>query len=519
MGLREDLQDLQDRAASGFTGPTFEPLQLPAPVERVDTAQVEVLPAPEPYRSDSIANFQTALGTTRDKGQAARPSRNLLPLSFAELYILYRHNGYAKRFVDVVPDNATKKNWRLLLQQEKDADPGEKVKVQAEFQQEILNENKRLSLVSKTADANRWGRLFGGALMLMITEDDIPGDFDGNAQQWLAQPLDLDKVKRLQNLVVLDAVEFTAQSYNDDLTSPRFGRVETWSINASTGGHSVVGTIHATRALYWPGAKLPPSRSVAKGGIDDSVLQAAWDQLRNKTSVDQGGAVQAQQLTRDILTIKDVSTMTLSDQAATFAMRMKALAMGLSANNMAIMNEGEDFKSHVANVTGFDKLDNAARSALAAATGMSQVRLFGETPGGLNSDGESSQRHDANMVAGVQETIYRPNLEPLYTVMLAASEGPFAGLEADWNLEFVPLGELTKKEEAEIGEINSRTDKNYTDAGVLPADHVAASRFGPGGDQGILPIDAEAEDAADLERTRLAMEEEKKRIAEEQAAE
>ena len=105
-------------------------------------------------RLDSIANVLTGLGTSGDKGAQGRPDLTRRTLSFRELRCLYAFNGYAARFVDIVPDDATRKGWDVL------ADDGVVDVMEAE--------DKRLGLSSKVADAHRWARLDGGAALLLV---------------------------------------------------------------------------------------------------------------------------------------------------------------------------------------------------------------------------------------------------------------------------------------------------------------------------------------------------------------
>ena len=71
-------------------------------------------------RLDSVANTLTGIGTAIDKGQAGRPDLTRLPLSRTELTKLYSTNGYAARFVDIVPDDATRKGWTVTSDDEDD---------------------------------------------------------------------------------------------------------------------------------------------------------------------------------------------------------------------------------------------------------------------------------------------------------------------------------------------------------------------------------------------------------------
>jgi hypothetical protein len=138
----------------------------------------------------------------------------------------------------------------------------------------------------------------------------------------------------------------------------------------------------------------------------------------------------------------------------------------------------EKFERVAANPSGFKDLSDHAKWELAALTDIPMTLLGGESPSGLNTDGESWWRMWCAVVAARQEERYRQPLETIIEI-LYHSEG--AGLPKTWDLTFNPLGEMTDRERAEIRKLLTEADSMAIMDGVLrPRD--AQSRYTqPGG--------------------------------------
>jgi phage-related protein (TIGR01555 family) len=238
-----------------------------------------------------------------------------------------------------------------------------------------------------------------------------------------------------------------------------------------------------------------------QNGIDDSVLQACWDAIRNLTSIDQGGATLAQRLAMNVLKVTGLRNMETGKQEAFFRARMKVIASGLSLLNTVLLGEGDEFDVRATPVAGFKDLSQSAKEALSASSGIPLAILFGEAPGGLSTDGESHRRAFNNAVAAFQEEILREPLNRLYAILFNARLGPAKGNEPEnWKLEFLPLEELSEIQEAELRLKHAQRDMMYLQWGVLDGPHVAKSRFGETGySSEILPIEE-----ADIEDKQLA---------------
>lgn len=485
------------------TGPDGEP--LPALPARRSTRRHDTDREPGPAerwvvksirqiarRYDSIVNALSGLGGSNDKGQAGRPDRSRMPLDFTELTSLYRFNGYASRFVGILPDEATRKGWRV-------EDSTSTVDV-------MEAEDKRLGIPGAVREANTWARLYGGAVILIVVDEEVPPELADRPGDVLRTPLDPARVRRVLNLVVLDPSEAQPFVYESDLRSPRFRQARLWQVSPNANGILAGGRIvHHTRLLYFGGRRLPATIRLVNQGFDDSVLEAVWDQVRNKTSIDQAGALIAQELKLNVIKIEGLSSLSTSDQADLFDMRMKMLAKSKSLNNLVLIGDGETFESLSTPMTGYENLDSNSRDALAAVSGLPQTVWFGDTAGVLGGDAGATHRPLwANVVSAWQQEHLDEPLTYLYRLLYRASDGVTGGVEpAEWSIVYLPLDELTERAQADLEQVQAQTDAVRVQAGILPPEHIARSRYGPAGYRNeLLPYDPDAEDAAQLAAAR-----------------
>lgn len=421
---------------------------------------------------DSITNSMTGLGGAVDKGAAARPDVARLCLQVNELTSLYRHNGYVRRFVDIIPDHGTRNGFSL------NADtPGE---TRVEDVNLLGDEFERLGTMAAFAEASIWGRLYGGALVMPVLDETVPPEFAGRQAEWLRQPLRPDLVNRVVSLVVLDRREAQPFDYDGDLRSRNFRRPLHWSITplGATAGVLQAATVHYSRVIYFPGAVLPPSMRYQNGGFDDSIIEAVWDQIRNKTTVDQSLAVLAQEIKTNVIRIEGLKGLKAGDQAAAFDARMAKLSQGLGLLNMVLLAEGETFEQRHASLAGVKDLDAQTQTAMQAVTGLAGTVLFGGSPAGLSSDDASGTTNLEKGVNAWQERNLKPQIEQLADLLFAQRDGPTKGVKPPkTKVVFAPLNEPTVKQRVEAEKLQAETDKIRIETGMLSADHIAKSRY------------------------------------------
>ena len=415
------------------------------------------------WRADaSVANPMTGLGGWNDKGSAARPNPFVLPLSDEELRALWGSNGITRRIVTLLPTRATRKG-ACVDGTEKDA--------------------KRLKVWSRAKDAMVWARVYGGSAALLITEDDVPGSFRSNPGEWLQQPMDMERIGKLHAIHVFDSFEAYPYTFDNDITSQWFRQPKLWMVN--TEGFS--GLVHASRVVHFRGNPRPPSEARGRGFWnqnrmpDDSLIQSMWDEIRRLTETSNGGAVLAAELRESVLKVGNFSAGSTGDEASALQAKMGLISRAKSILGMIIIGQNDEYTNRSNPPTGFQELSDAAKSMLATVSGYPEVILFGESPSGLNTDGESAHQAFRQQVSDFQEE-NRDQFERFFEVIYASQDGPTSGqVPEDWHMEFYPLDEPSEKDKAATRLLVAQMDTIYLTAGVYSAEDVAKSRFGAEG--------------------------------------
>lgn len=411
----------------------------------------------------AVANPLSGLGGLRDSGAAARPNTQRQFLTDEELIALLR-GGIYRRIVTLKPLWATAREWHVT------DDTPEERPLDAEL--------RRLKVRRTFRRADIWARALGESRVMLITDD--PAALD--------EPLEPERVRKLHRLEVLDRREFTPVEFNTDPNAGPVGEPTLYHVHPRRAGVARGGyLVHASRLLRFYGDDLPPSEegwTWPHWGAD-AVGQTLWDGIRNLAMMGAGGARIAQELSVAVFQVHPAKQ--AGDQREGFLARLTTLNMMKSIANAVLLYEGEDYRRVPANPSGFRDLSEHAERQLATMTGTPLALLVGLAPGGLNTDGESWQVMWFKDVAAYREDRYRDPLETIVELLYWSERG---AVPDQWDIEFLPLGELSEKEKAEIRMIHTQADVQAIMEGIL-SPHEARSRYTqPGGFQTELqPVD------------------------------
>lgn len=431
----------------------------------------EEQPTQEPadlLRLDSIINSLTGQGGALDRGAASRPDTSGgRKLNDQELEALFRNSGVARRVVEGVVGHAVRKGWRVV---------GDGIDPDA-----LSDVEEELGLIPKLAQALTWSRLYGGGGLFLVLDE------KGNPKA--DTPIRLERVTRIRGLAVLGGIEATVAEWDDDVRSASFKEPKTFSV-APVGGLILrdgargagVGLFHASRLIHLIGAQLPPADERASAVRGQSVLQAAWDQLRNLAATEQGAATLATEFSIPVVNVANLASKSTGDGAADFEKRMQTLAKSRSLLGLILLAQGETFTRQAVSLAGWNDLVEQAKDMVCAVTGEPATILFGRAPSGLSTDDESGNRALKERVASFQDLVVKPSLRAFYRLLFASKNGPTKGvIPRKWRIEFNPLDEPTDDEQATTRKTVAETDAIYINLGVYTPEDVARSRFGAGG--------------------------------------
>lgn len=400
--------------------------------------------------NDTLENLVASLGTEADKRSHSRfTNRDPLTFDYVQLTDMYRTDWATGKTVDIVPDDMTRE-WRTILSNNLDPD----------IIRKIVQEEKRLGVRKAFNQAHKWGRLFGGGIIVMAIDD-------GNSPE---EPLEIDKIKLggLRHIKVVDRHEFTIPSViTENPLNPNYGFPEVYTINRS----SV--RIHHSRILRFDGIEIPFREMQRNHYWHESVIPRLYDNLINFSTVQNAAASMVYETNVDIMKIKGLMNYLQTQQGMDLVKKRFAMAKLLkSFNNMLLLDSEEEHEVKTNSFSGLPDLLDRYAKILASGSDIPATRYLGESPGGLNSTGESDMKNYYDSLASQQETVYAPKLEHFDQIMLK-SLGITIPEGEKLDYEFNPLYQMSEKEIADMNYVNAQRDQIYYNMNVITEDIIA----------------------------------------------
>lgn len=399
--------------------------------------------------ADAVENPFTFLGSESDKGSVARPTHRL-ELQQQELAWLFEQSGLARRIVCLYPAEEIRGGWTV-----KDA---------TSKTNPLRSEERRLSLFQRVQEARWKERLRGGSVLYPVIDDGQP----------LTEPLDVSKIKKIENITVYEGVvEAQAVAWEGDPRSPIYNQVRIWQITPISMGSAGCFRIHASRVIHFPGEDVTADLRWKNGGHGQSVLEAAWEAIRNREQLSAAGASLVQELIVPVIQINDLEARATGDQGTSFLQRLQLMARARSMLNMVMLGQGETFKRDPISITGFDDLATCSKEDVAAATSYPITKLFSPPASGLGANAEGDRESWAEAVHASQNQRLYERLIALYSLVYAQTEGPTRGkVPEEWDVEFGSLDRPSAKTQAEIDDLTATADEKRIAAQIVSPDEV-----------------------------------------------
>lgn len=401
-------------------------------------------------KTDGWANLFTGMGIKgRDKRKKTE-WQNETRMQDSTLQSLYRGEGFAQRIIDL-PANDMTREWFYI---------------EGDDQNLVLDKLKSLHAKVEFNRALRFARLYGGSLL-------IAGINDGGD---LIDELNLDNIKEVEFLRVIDRSRVNPKEYYNDPNDRRYNEVKVYQISPIRG---VPYDVHESRVARFDGVDVPQRIRQENQGWGDSVLQAGYARIKGLAESYCHIETIITEFIIGVLKVNGLADLIASGRENLIQKRLTQVDLSKSIINSVLIDNEEEYNRISGRVSGLDTLLDKLIQALSAVTGIPVTLLMGQAPAGLQATGASDIRFYYDMISGQQETKLQPHLEWLIKLIMLSKEKPFTGKEFDnWKIEFNPLWQPTQKEQAEIRRTQAETDEKYILSSVLSPDEVAMSRFG-----------------------------------------
>jgi phage-related protein (TIGR01555 family) len=420
----------------------------------------------EQFRQDGYTNLLNKYGTKQDNSTAYNYSQE--PISNdMELVRLYEGNGLFTKIIDRPSEEAVKHGLDIDFGDENIA----------EYVESRLDE---LEFEDKFATAEKWARLYGGSIIVMLVDDGCG----------LEEPLNWNNVRSIEELRVFERAvvqpDYSALynfNFEDTIGNNKpFGEPEYYQV-FSIYGYFIV---HRSRCLVFRNGRLPEHTTNAiyrYWGIPEYVkIKRA---LRECITSHEDGVKLLERSVQAIYKMKNLANMlSTSDGEDKVLQRLQVIDMARGIlNSIAIDTDGEDYDFKTLGMTGVKDVIDSTCNMLSAVTNMPQTVLFGRSPAGMLATGESDLENYYNMVENIQKQNMKSNARTLIDLIL--KQGKIEGKVDEipkYKTKFAPLWSMSETEKAQVEQAKAataltkaQTAQLYMDANVLDPTEVRNS--------------------------------------------
>lgn len=409
-------------------------------------------PEPQPIRSralDAFSNVLARLGAgTPNLLEGTEYSLQRMSRDFNTLNALYRESWIVRRIIDVIPADMLK-NWITITS---GLDP--------DVEKRLSLTLRRTQLIDKLKRGMQWGRLYGGALGVMLVKHQ---GYD------LSQSLQLDWIMPgdFAGLLIFDRWNGVNPSSEliEDISDPDYGFPKYYTVTDPAGGGSV--KIHHSRVVRFTGNTLPFWEEIAEMQWGASVVESVFDELRKRDNVSWNIAQLTFMANIRVLKMQDLGQLlaaTDNESQAELLRTLEAQNMLLNNMGMQVMDAADGLETHQYTFGGLADCYQQFIMDISGAAEIPVTRLFGRSPSGLNATGESDLQNYYDMIAEKQESYLRPILNKVLPPFIISTLG---SLPDDFDFEFDPVAEPTDKERADLAKCGTDNVVAAYNAGLI----------------------------------------------------
>lgn len=388
--------------------------------------------------ADGLINKITGMGTDRSKRKHFVWGYENIN-NYAAYEAAYQTSWIARRICDTVAADMTKM-WREIKCAKSD---------------EIRAEEDRLMLPAKFNEAIRYARLYGGAAIIPITNQD------------LSKPLDVRKIKKgdLKRILVLDRWYVTGANTNVmDILDEDFSLPSEYFVN-----NSRAVTVHKSHVIRVLGEPLPIRLAFQAQGWGDSSLRQAMETVEDFLASVGGVAESLQEFNVDTIRKDGLMDEIGTDQEDRILARFRAWGMMKSIFRVSLLDGNEQFERNQLTYSGVADMVELMMKMVAGASNTPLTKLFGDSAKGLNATGEGDEKNYFDYISSQQAAKLDPALRKLDEIVVRSAIGDFPN---DFNYVWNPLTTPSENEIATANKTQAEADIAYLDANVITVSQI-----------------------------------------------
>lgn len=402
--------------------------------------QPTAAPAAQVKKGDDYVNFMSRLGLGAPNLQTATQYKpmQILTQQWPILVDMYCQSWIVGKIIGAIPEDMIRSGIAITG----DDQPERIERVDAAM--------TRLKIWPALQSALTWARLFGGAADLILIEG-----------QDLAEPLRLDSITRgsFRGLLTYDRWQLWPD-WTETITrlGPSFGLPVYWRIvDPSQYGAPIKAgqlgfntRVHHSRLLRFLGIQAPHTRAVMEQGWGLSVVERLLDRLVAFDTASAGAASLIDKSYLRTIQIKGLRAILGGPEAGVQALarNMDMIRAYQSIEGLTLLDSDDKFETTSYSFSGLDQVLLSFGQQLSGAADIPLTRLFGQSPAGLNSSGESDIKTYYDGILRRQESQLR---EPLTTLLDIVYRNVYGEpMPPEVSFSFVPLWQLTEQDRASI---------------------------------------------------------------------
>ncbi|MDQ0437972.1 phage-related protein (TIGR01555 family) [Kaistia dalseonensis] len=273
-----------------------------------------------------------------------------------------------------------------------------------------------LGIWERLSETIKWSRLYGGALAVLL--------IDG---QDVGTPLRFDTIKRGQfkGLLVLDRWMVTPELAEEvKELGPDLGRPAFYTVTANAPAYRGK-KIHYSRVIRLDGVELPYWQRISENGWGISVLERLYDRMVAFDSTSTGVAqlvYKAHLRTVSVDGLREILAAGGAPEAALIK-QFEMIRLMQSNEGLTLIDAKDTFEAHNYTFSGLSDVLLQFAQQLSGALQIPLVRLFGQSPAGLNATGESDIRNYYDGIAAQQKSKLRGGVSKILDLAWRSSIG------------------------------------------------------------------------------------------------
>lgn len=343
---------------------------------------------------------------------------------------IHRGSWIGGQVIDVIADDMT----RAGVDYQSDIAPQDETRLSTSLQ--------RMGIWEAINEVVKWSRLYGGALGVALIDGQDP-----------RTPLNLETIGpgQFKGLLVLDrwmcepAVEDLVTEFGPHLGLPRYYRIQP---NAPALRGSAV---HHSRVMFrLEGVRAPYNQRLTENLWGISVIERLYDRMIGFDAATTGAGQLVHKAHLRTLKVKGLRDLVAAGgrPLAGFYAYVENMRRFQGIEGLTVVDGEDEFDTQ--QTSAFSGLSDALiqfGQQLSGATQIPLVRLFGQSPAGLNSTGESDLRTYYDHINQRQQRDLHHGVVTIHHLIARSKQ---IELPPDFELDFTPLWQLSATEKGEM---------------------------------------------------------------------